>query len=202
MNKSNAFYNFLPAFIIGCIEGLIVVLAIFSFLSAKGLTPPLIYIYSSIALLFTAVLLSLGAYYTRKGAVQHINIDSNIFKIYQSLDMDGSLIKTMTEDTLDEKQLWNKTWQQKDNATGGLSTYGYAFAIFLGFVIGGIVLLINNYFFQWPDYVALVIPTLGLGILGYAKYKITSRNPFTGMCLIAISGLAAAIGAYYVGSLF
>ena len=60
----------------------------------------------------------------------------------------------------------------------------------------------NNYFIQLPDYAALLVPFVLLAFLGFCKYKISNQNPFNGMLIISLSGIAAAMGAYYAGSFF
>jgi len=196
------FYNALPAFIVGAIEGLIVILAIFCFLLARGVDAGLIYIYTGIAVVFIAGLLAVGAYYTRKEEMENSGGESKILKIYQSLDIDDHLKKAMVDDTLQENKVWEKEWQEGSNATSSLMPKQYALSVFLGFFSGGIIILLNNYLMELPNYAALLIPFLLLGILGYYKYKLSHQKPLNGMLLISLSGMAAAIGAWYAGGFF
>lgn len=202
MNHSKLSYNFLPAFIVGIIEGIIVILALFCFLLAKGVVINLIYLYSGIAVLFIAGLLALGAYYTRKEETESSGGESRILKIYQALDIEDNLKKAMAEDTLQENKAWEKEWQEGHNATSSLTPRNYALAMFGGFISGGIIILINNYLMQLPDYAALLIPFVLLAFLGFCKYKISNQKPINGMLIISLSGIAAAAGAYYAGSFF
>ncbi len=55
---------------------------------------------------------------------------------------------------------------------------------------------------QLPNYAALFIPFLLLGVLGFYKYKLSHQKPVNGMLLISLSGMAAAIGAWYAGGFF
>ncbi len=202
MSGPKHFYNALPAFIVGAIEGLIVILAIFCFLLARGVDAGLIYIYTGIAVVFIAGLLAVGAYYTRKEEMENSGGESKILKIYQSLDIDDHLKKAMVDDTLQENKVWEKEWQEGSNATSSLMPKQYALSVFLGFFSGGIIILLNNYLMELPNYAALLIPFLLLGILGYYKYKLSHQKPLNGMLLISLSGMAAAIGAWYAGGFF
>jgi hypothetical protein len=47
-----------------------------------------------------------------------------------------------------------------------------------------------------------LIPFLLLAALGFYKYKLANQKPTNGMLLISLSGMAAAIGAYYAGGFF
>ncbi|MCH5720709.1 VIT1/CCC1 transporter family protein [Niabella hibiscisoli] len=202
MSGPKHFYNALPAFIVGAIEGLIVILAIFCFLLARGVDAGLIYIYTGIAVVFIAGLLAVGAYYTRKEEMDNSGGESKILKIYQSLDIDDHLKKAMVDDTLQENKVWEKEWQEGGNATSSLMPKQYALSVFWGFLTGGIIILINNYLVELPNYAALLIPFLLLAILGFYKYKLSNQKPVNGMLLISLSGMAAAIGAWYAGGLF
>lgn len=195
-------YDYLPAFIVGVIEGLIVILSIFCFLLARGVDTPLIFIYSGITLLFIAALLAAGAYYTRKEEMDNSGGESKILKIYQSLDIDEQLKKAMVDDTVQENKVWEKEWQEGGNATSSLMPKQYALSVFWGFLTGGIIILINNYLMQLPSYTALLIPFLLLAALGFYKYKLSNQKPVNGMLLISLSGIAAAVGAYYAGGFF
>lgn len=202
MSSPKQFYDYLPAFIVGAIEGLIVILSIFCFLLARGVETHFIFMYSGIALIFIAALLAAGAYYTRKEEMNNSGGESKILKIYQSLDIDDHLKKAMVEDTVQENKVWEKEWQEGGNATSSLMPKQYALSVFWGFLAGGIVILINNYLMQLPNYAALFIPFLLLGGLGFYKYKLSHQKPLNGMLLISLSGMAAAIGAWYAGGFF
>ena len=202
MSSPKPFYDYLPAFIVGVIEGLIVILSIFCFLLARGVDTHLIFIYSGIALVFIAALLAAGAYYTRKEEMDNSGGESKILKIYQSLDIDDHLKKAMVDDTVQENKVWEKEWQEGGNATSSLMPKQYALSVFWGFLAGGIIILINNYLMQLPDYTALLIPFVLLGALGFYKYRLSNQKPVNGMLLISLSGIAAAIGAYYAGGFF
>lgn len=202
MSSRKQFYNYLPAFIVGVIEGLIVILSLFCFLLARGIDSHLIFLYSGLALLFIAALLAAGAYYTRKEEMDNSVGQSKILKIYQSLDIDDQLKKAMADDTAQENKVWEKEWQEGSNATSSLMPRQYALSVFWGFLAGGLLILINNYLMQLPDYTALLIPFVLLGTLGFYKYKLANQKPLNGMLLISLSGMAAAIGAYYAGGFF
>ncbi len=202
MGSLKQFYNYLPAFIVGVIEGLIVILSLFCFLLARGIDSHLIFLYSGLALLFIAALLAAGAYYTRKEEMDNSVGESKILKIYQSLDIDDQLKKAMADDTAQENKVWEKEWQEGSNATSSLMPRQYALSVFWGFLAGGLLILINNYLMQLPDYTALLIPFVLLGTLGFYKYKLANQKPLNGMLLISLSGMAAAIGAYYAGGFF
>lgn len=202
MSTPKQFYDYLPAFIVGVIEGLIVILSIFCFLLARGVDTHLIFIYSGIALVFIAALLAAGAYYTRKEEMNNSSGESKILKIYQSLDIDDHLKEAMVEDTVRENKVWEKEWQEGGNATSSLMPKQYALSVFWGFLAGGIIILLNNYLMQLPNYAALFIPFLLLGVLGFYKYKLSHQKPVNGMLLISLSGMAAAIGAWYAGGFF
>mgnify|MGYP003575374750 CR=1 FL=1 len=202
MSSLKQFYDYLPAFIVGVIEGLIVILSLFCFLLARGVDLHLIFLYAGIALVFIAALLAAGAYYTRKEEMDNSGGESKILKIYQSLDIDDHLKKAMVDDTVQENKVWEKEWQEGGNATSSLMPKQYALSVFWGFLAGGIIILINNYLMQLPNYAALLIPFLLLAVLGFYKYKLSNQKPVNGMLLISLSGMAAAIGAYYAGGFF
>lgn len=202
MNRPKQFYDYLPAFVVGIIEGLIVILALFCFLLARGVETNLLYAYTGIAVLFIAALLAVGAYYTRKEEMDNSSGESKILKIYQSLDIDDQLKKAMVDDTVQENKVWEKEWQEGGNATSSLMPKQYALSVFWGFLAGGVIILINNYLMQLPDYAAFLIPFCLLAALGFYKYKLSNQKPVNGMLLISLSGIAAAIGAYYAGGFF
>lgn len=200
MNKPRPRYNFLPAFLIGMIEGLIVILSLLCFLIAKGIE--LLFLYGLVATGLVSSLLALGAYFTRKEELHHQSGDSKILKIYQALDIDEKLKQEMVADTQQENRAWEKKWQEGNNATSSLTARAYAFSMLGGFWSGGLVVMTNHYFFQLPDYSALFLPFVLLAFLGYCKYKLSAQNPINGMLLIALSGITAALAAYYAGSFF
>ncbi|MFT4092772.1 MAG: VIT1/CCC1 transporter family protein [Niabella sp.] len=200
--KHKQAYNFLPAFVVGATEAIIIILAMFCFLLGKGVDRLPVFLYSSIAIIFIGTLLALGAYYTRKEELKNGTNESKILKIYQALDIDDHLKKAMIADTLQENEVWEKEWQHAGNATSSLSPKSYALSMFSGFATGGIIVLLNNLLMQLPDYKALFLPFVLLSVLGYLKYKLSGRKPLTGLLLIAVTGMAAAFGAYYIGSLF
>ncbi len=202
MNKSNQSYNLLPALMVGIIEGLIVSQSVFCFLMAKGISTHLLFMYTGAAVLFVAVLLAVGAYFTGKEEYENHNGESRILNIYRALNIDGDLKKAMIADSQQEYKVWENEWKHNSNATGNLSPGCYGLSIFSGFFIGGVIILTNNHFFQIPDYVAFAIPFLVLALLGFYKYKLSGQNPFTGLLLIFLSGAAAILGAYYAGSYF
>ena len=202
MNNQKSSYNFLPAFIVGITEGVIVILAIFCFLMARGMIQNELFIYSGIAVLFIALLFGAGAYYTRREELRNNGGESKIMKIYQALDIDETLKQAMLDDTMQENKTWEKEWQEGGNATSSLSPRNYAAFVFWGFLTGGAIVLLNNYILNLPDYKALLIPFVLLAVLGFFKYKLSQKNPVNGMLLIALSGIVAAFGAYYAGGLF
>lgn len=202
MNQPKQIYNYLPAFIVGAIEGLIVILAVFCFLLARNVDHGRLYIYAGIALVFIAGLLAAGAYYTRKEEMDNSEGESKILKIYQSLDIDDHLKEAMVSDTVQENKMWEKEWQEGGNATSSLMPLQYALSVFWGFISGGSIIMINSYLLQLPDYSAFLIPFILLAVLGFFKYKLSNQKPVNGMLLISLSGIAAAIGAFYAGSFF
>ena len=202
MNHYKKSYNRWPVFIVGAIEGLIVILAMFCFLLAKGLSNNQLFLYCGIAVAFASALLGLGAYYTRKEELNNSKGESKILKIYQALDIDSNLKEAMVKDTLEENKVWENKWQDDNNATSSLSPKQYALAMFGGFLAGGAAILTNNYFIKMPNYAALFFPFILLGFLGFYKYKHSGKKPANGMLIIALSGIAAAVAAYYAGGLF
>src|SRR5690606_26836341 len=171
-------------------------------MQAQGTHLQHLYLYTTIAIVFIAALLYGGAYYTRKEELDASDTESKTLKIYKALDIDDRLKDAMIADTIEEKKNWELSWQHEDNVTSSLTPHGYASSMLLGFITGSLFILLNNYFMQMPDYKALLLPLLVLGFLGYTKYKYSNKNPLTGMLLIALSGIAAAVGAYYAGGFF
>jgi VIT family. len=202
LSNHKPLHNRIPVFIVGAIEGIIVILAIFCFMQAQGTHLQHLYLYTTIAIVFIAALLYGGAYYTRKEELDASDTESKTLKIYKALDIDDRLKDAMIADTIEEKKNWELSWQHEDNVTSSLTPQGYASSMLLGFITGSLFILLNNYFMQMPDYKALLLPLLVLGFLGYTKYKYSNKNPLTGMLLIALSGIAAAVGAYYAGGFF
>lgn len=182
------------------IEGVIVILSLLCFLIAKGIALQILYAFVATGLV--SILLGLGAYFTRREELYHQNGDSKILKIYQALDIDETLKQAMVADTQQENRAWEKKWQEDHNATSSLTARGYALWMSGGFWLGGLVMMVNQYVFKLPDYTALLIPVTLLAFLGYCKYQLSAQNPVTGMLLIAISGIAAALAAFYAGSFF
>lgn len=202
MHNQTKSYNSLPAFIVGSIEGIIIILALFCFMQARGTALSQVFLYTSIAMIFIAFLLYAGAYFTRKGELDSNESESRTLKIYKALDIDDNLKEAMVADTVEEKKNWEKVWQEGNNATSSLSPKIYALSVFAGFVSGGVLILLNNYIMELPDYKAILVPFVLLGFLGFTKYKLSNKNPLSGMLLISLSGIGAAIGAYYAGGLF
>ncbi len=202
MNNQKQPFTFLPGFVVGLVEGLIVVLALFCFLLGKGLPQDQVFLYTGIAVLFIAVLLGLGAYYTRREELENRSGKSRIIKIYQSLDIDDKLRDEMVADTEQEKKAWEEKWVDNENATGDIHPDNYGLSVFSGFMAGGIFVLANNLLTQLPNYSALLLPFLLLAALGFLKYHWSGRNAVSGMLLISVSGIASALGAYYAGSFF
>lgn len=202
MYNTKNFNNLLPVLIIGLIDGCIVVLSLFCFLQARGYILTQIFLYTTLAMIFLALLLFAGAYLTRKEELNSSAQESKTLKIYKALDIDEKLKDAMVADTVAEKKNWERSWQNDNNTTNTLSPLTYAISMLLGFVTGGIIILLNNYMMNLPDYKALLLPFVLLGFLGFIKYKLSNKNPVTGMLLISISGIAAAMGAYYAGALF
>ncbi|WP_346238872.1 VIT1/CCC1 transporter family protein [Niabella insulamsoli] len=202
MSKSKPSYNFLPALLVGLIEGVIIMLALACFFTGSGMSASKIYLSLGAALVFVSVLLGLGAYYTRKDELEQHEGESKILKIYQTLDIDENLRQAMVTDSVAEAQLWEQEWKEGSNATGDLSPKVYGLSILGGFLLGGLATILNCYFFELPDYAGLFFPFILLGVLGFYKYKFSNQKPLSGFLIISLSGMAAAFAAYYAGGLF
>ncbi|GAB3013092.1 hypothetical protein GCM10027051_15440 [Niabella terrae] len=202
MKKTKPIYDFLPALIVGAIEGTILTLAVYSFLLAKGMRSDAIWWTCAIIAFFAALLLGLGGYFTRKAENAPGGASANLQRIYQSLDIEEGLRQAMIQDTVTENQQWEAQWKQGDNATGQLQPLHYGLSIFTGFIVCALVIILNNYLLGLPDFQALLLPLVLLGFLGYQKYRSARKNPMSGLLIIGLAGMAAAVGAYFAGGFF
>lgn len=198
MNKFSN--NILPVLIVGSVEGIIIPLSLYSFLVGKHAFDLMI-LYTVLASLVFLLFFTFGAYFTRKEELDH-NKDSKLLKIYQSLDIDGTLQDTMAEDAKKEKELWVTEWKENENATLNFTPKSYCLTIMEGYLIGLIITIINIISFDHENYHYLMLPTIVLFILGYIKYKMANKNAIVGMIMIGGAGLLAGICSYYFGRLF
>lgn len=193
--------KYLPVFISGFIDGVIVPLTIYSFF-----TRILEEQYNAIQITLVtgfimAVLLATGAYFTREKEIEGVE-QSRLPDIYSNLGIEETLQKQMTEDTLIEKKDWQNEWNKPDNAVKKLVPLNYSLFILIGYISGLMVVFLNSWLFTAKNTSFLILPTIVLAISGFIKYKTSNRDPLIGMILIAGSGIVSSLVSWLVAGLF
>lgn len=194
-------YKYLPVFLVGMIDGIIVPLTVYAFfvrvLEQQGLALQI----TAIGGIALAIMLGAGAYLTRKTEIENAG-DSRILKIYDRLDIGETIKAQMTKDTLQENEDWQKEWLDTGNATDSLSPAHYALIMGLAYFCGLIVILTNGLFINNNSLDFLFAPLLLLALLGFAKFKMAGQNPLIGTLMIVVSGAVAVLSNWLIAGLF
>lgn len=197
----NKFYKNLPVFLVGFIDGIIVPLAIYSFIARSAGSKEFPLLVTGISGLVLSVIMGIGAYFTRQAEIRK-NGDSKLLKIYASLGISETIQKQMAEDTLQEQQQWQAEWKEGSNATQGLEPINYGFIIWWGYVTGLIVVLLNGFISTAGNLWFLAIPLPALAIAGFAKAKMALQNPVFGLFKSVLTGAVAAIATWLIAGIF
>ncbi|MBZ4191074.1 VIT1/CCC1 transporter family protein [Niabella beijingensis] len=198
MNKTAATY--FSAFLIGLIDGMIIPLTIFCFLSGLGKPADLVWNYTGYAALLTATLLAVGGFFTRREELSHTH-DKRILNVYRGLDVADHIKEDLIKDAQRESDEWKSDWKQNAAPVEPLRPFGYAATIFTGYIAGGILVLANANRFVLPHYSFFLVPAGLLIIAGFIKYRLFGRPVWGGVILTAGAGILAAAGAYWIGAL-
>lgn len=194
-------FTYTPVFLTGLIDGIIVPLTIFSFFS-RVLQQNDLALQITLAGGFTlAILLAIGAYYTRKAELESSE-ELKLLKIYANLGINETIQQQMAKDTIEEQQQWVQEWNEGENAALNLSPVNYALVVGGGYIAGLAIVLLSTAFINSPGLQFLILPLAMLAIAGFMKYKISSQNPYIGLLTVVISGAMAAISNWMVAGLF
>lgn len=194
-------HKYLPVFLSGFIDGLIVPLALYSFFNRISEQHYLAIQITFIGGFVMAILLGVGAYFTRKAEIENTG-ERKLLEIYSGLGISASIQQQMAEDTISEQQKWQEEWQGAGNAALGFTPKTYAIIICTGYVAGLLLVLLNAYFWPVQNLSFLIVPVFILGLAGFLKYKIANQNPVAGMLTVCISGMIAALANWLVAGLF
>lgn len=198
---NNVTYQNLPVFMAGLIDGIIVPLTVYSFFSAVLEQQNNVILITMVTGICMAIFLSVGAYLTRKGEIEHSE-ENKLAAIYNALEINEGLKQLMTEDTLKEKEIWQQQWNESENDATNLSPGQYASTTGFGYLIGLLLVLLNGYFNPTDNLQFLILPLTALALAGFVKHKIAGQNPFIGMLTVLLSGALAAISNWLVAGLF
>lgn len=188
--------NYISSFLVGLIEGLIIPLTIWCFLTGLGKAPDLVWKYTMYAAAVTAVLLSVGGVLTRRED-QSGTHDKRILKVYQGLDVADEIKRDLIKDAVKESSEWKEGWESGSVKAEPLPPLQYGLFIFLGYIAGSAIILLTGLRSTPPEWTFFVLPVLVLAIAGLLKYNMFGRPVLGGMIITAASGLAAALGAYW-----
>ena len=201
--------------LIGLTDGLIVPFALTAGLSRISAQEALI----NTGLVVTgvcAIIMGFGAYLTsRKENLESqageeltlstdINAETeNTKALLANLGLSEQLQNEMVADQLREKKEFESILDT--NTNGFRSAPASGFNVGLAYAAGGLITLIP-YFFQDQTSAALpysaAITLICLVIVGYLKGKLSGINPVASATRWFITGLAAGLGAYFVGGFF
>lgn len=194
-------YKRLPVFLVGMIDGLIVPLTIYCFFVRVLTSQHQAVQITTIGGLVLAILLAIGAYLTRKAETNNAG-EQALIKIYAKLGINEAIQKQMTDDTVQEQEKWQAEWQQGANATSNLSPLNYALTIWLGYLCGLAVIVLNVNFYASQNLGFLIVPFIVLLMAGFLKHKVASQDPLIGTLSVGLSGILAAVTNWLIAGLF
>ena len=191
----------MPVFLVGFIDGIIMSMAFYIFFYRLQFQAPALLLNTAIAGIIIALLLAIGAYFTRRNETSPAT-DNKILTIYQKLDIDEAIKDEMTSDTIAEQKIWKKEWAESDNTTRRLRPVLYGLTIFLSYWTGTLIIVFNSFLHQALNIEWFLLPLILLGIAGFFKYKWRGGNPYYGTAIIVLTGITVAIGMYFISGLF
>ena len=197
----NKFYKNLAVFLVGLIDGIIVPLAIYSFIARSADTKAFPLLITGITGLVLSLIMGIGAYYTRYAETRK-NGDSKLLKIYDTLGISEIIQKQMAEDTILEQRQWEAEWNEGNNATQSLGPVSYGFIIWWGYITGLLIVLLNGYLMSNDNLGFLTLPLIVLGFAGFVKAKMSLQNPLFGLLKSIFTGAAAAIATWLIAGIF
>lgn len=192
--------SYFSSLLVGIIDGIIIPMTVFSFLVGLGKTPDSIWMYTLYIVVIAAFIMAAGALFTRKEELSRTH-EKRIMKVYKRLDVPEAIREDLIKDAARESAEWKNNWTDRAATVKALPPMNYAATIFAGYLVGGIIVLLNAIWFAPPAYLYFIIPCVVLLITGYAKYKMFGRPAIGGMFLTAASGVAAPLAAYWVASI-
>ncbi|MGJ7031710.1 VIT1/CCC1 transporter family protein [Niabella hirudinis] len=192
--------HYFSSVLIGIIDGIIIPLTVFCFLSGLGRAPSDAWDFTLYATLTTAILLAASGFFTRKEELSHTH-DKKILDVYKGLDVADHIKADLIEDARRESSEWGAAWNDKAAPDTSLPPISYALFIFAGCLTGGLIVLLNARKYPLPGYLFFLIPTIILVVAGFIKYRLFGRPVWGGVVLTAGGGMLAALGAYWIGTL-
>ncbi|WP_018627504.1 VIT1/CCC1 transporter family protein [Niabella aurantiaca] len=192
--------SYFSSVLIGAIDGIIIPLTVYCFLTGLGSPFPAARIYTIYAALATAVLMAAGGFFTRREELSRTH-DKRILNVYKGLDVADHIKDDLIKDAQRESSEWKTAWSGKTAPGEPLAPLHYACWIFWGCIAGGLIVLLNIRLAALPGYRFFVLPALMLMIAGFLKYRLFGRPAWGGILLTAGGGVIAAAGAYWIGTL-
>lgn len=197
----NNFYKNLAVFLVGLIDGIIVPLAIYSFIARSADTKAFPLFITGITGLVLSLIMGIGAYYTRYAETRK-NGDSKLLKIYDTLGISEIIQKQMAEDTILEQRQWEAEWNEGNNATQSFEPVSYGFIIWWGYITGLLIVLLNGYINTISNLSFLTIPLFILTAAGFVKAKMALQNLVLGLFKSVLTGAAAALATWLIAGIF
>ncbi|SDE01866.1 VIT1/CCC1 transporter family protein [Niabella drilacis] len=192
--------HYFSSVLIGVIDGIIIPLTVFCFLSGLDHAASDVRQYTFYATLAAATLMAAGGFFTRREELSHTH-DKRILNVYKGLDVADHIKEDLIKDAERESSEWKTEWEQKGTAGEPLPPLSYALCIFAGCIAGGLTILLNAQRHSLPGYLFFLNPAVILIITGFLKYRLFGRPVWGGVILTAGGGLLAAAGAYWIGTL-
>lgn len=191
---------FLPPFLVGLIDGIIVPMALYIFLWKVNNNQEKVWLIVLVAGIISGLFFAVAGYFTRKNQTDEA-IQNRIINIYKNLDIDDSIREQMTSDTQAEQKTWNNEWNENSNASNKLSAQHYGICILSGYILGIIIIVINAKLITEVNEYWMATPVIILALSGFLKYKGSTANAFRGALIIALSGIIVFLGAFLVGEI-
>ncbi|MCF3108513.1 VIT1/CCC1 transporter family protein [Niabella sp. CC-SYL272] len=192
--------HYFSSLLIGIIDGIIIPLTVFCFLTGLGYPSSEAWLYTAYTALATAFLMAAGGFFTRREELSHTH-DKRILKVYRGLDVADHIKEDLIKDAQRESDEWKREWHQKAAPEEPLAPFSYALSIFTGCIAGGLLVLFNAQRQLLPAYTFFVVPAVVLIVTGFLKYRLFGRPVWGGIVLTAGGGVIAAVGAYWIGTL-
>lgn len=194
-------YKHWPVFLTGLIDGIIVPLSVYCFFGRVLQQQSSALQITLIAGAGMAILLAIGAYFTRKNETDNSQ-NNKLIEIFANLDISETIRQQMTADTRQENINWLKERGENSDEALTLSPIHYSFIIGGGCITGLLVVLVNGYFTAAHNLWFLVFPLLILMVAGFVKHSLSRQNIIVGTLTTLISGAVAAIANWLVAGLF
>jgi VIT1/CCC1 family predicted Fe2+/Mn2+ transporter len=198
--------DLLTDIVIGVSDGLIIPFALTTGLSRVFTDNTNIVLAGGIAAVLGAVAMGIAGFTAGRGEKHHYEHDAN--PIHKRIGLDKDTQDHIDAETEHDKEKWAaylETYglpkERPDVRTAGKTGLNISIAYLLGGAIPILPYIIISEPAKALTYAA-VVTVFCLLLFGYFKAKITGQKPFGGALRLMLTGVLAALAAYYIAGIF